>query len=376
MFSKIKTVSYSGVLFIVLLVSLCVGVGTSQAEGLFFSVQTDNAENEFVNNQLDLNVTPGMNIEQRIKINNMEDKAVVLQPYVTITRLNEDGEIEYVPAWELEEGSFPDLPSFFSFESEVEVPANKEIEYPISIQIPEESFDGMLKGALLFINKENNQIAGGIPIQIQEGDNLPVVTSLFGDLTLEESGAQDRFIVNLENSVLNELIIDNLSYQVFDDENQLVKEDAISLELPPESQFEWIIEFPYQDDPEGTYRLVIEADTSQQENPYSLEASFRIVDQDDMKKLELLSVNQAATKNSNINWVLWIGILLALVIIAIVIWLVKVQMKKKGAKSSVKGSKSKKTTSPRPKKSTSSKKPKERPVSKEKREKRKNSEDE
>lgn len=150
-------------LFILSLISILFtwfGTGAVEASTLKFYVEPQIPENQ-INKEasyFDLAMKPGE--EQIIKttlINDTEQE-VVVEVGKSMATTNLNGVVEYSEnEIEKDESLTYDFSELVKGKDEVTIPAQSEIDYELTIKMPEKSYEGIIAGGLTFIEKENEQ---------------------------------------------------------------------------------------------------------------------------------------------------------------------------------------------------------------------------
>lgn len=344
-------------LFILSLISILFtwfGTGAVEASTLKFYVEPQIPENQ-INKEasyFDLAMKPGE--EQIIKttlINDTEQE-VVVEVGKSMATTNLNGVVEYSKNEIKKDESLKyDFSDLVVGEDEVTIPAQSEVDYELTIQMPKESYQGIIAGGLTFIEKEKeqadkeeeenslaieNRFALVIAVLLHEGD----VDSIEKNILLTDVGAAQ---VNLRNVIeanlqnpeaiyINNLAVDARVYPKGSKE-VLYEAKTLDMQMAPNTNFsypislngeeieagEYILDMVVYGDQDEAGKYVLENNDSEEkrfEQQWKFSKEFTVT----AKEAKELNANDVTIENSNRNWIYYaVGGLLLLVVVLLFI---------------------------------------------------------
>ena len=214
-----------------LLTSLGVG-GVAQAadvqSGTGFTYELHYPENQIEETgYFKLRMQPGQAQDLTIALTNQGEEDIVVEVSLQGAKTNSNGVLEYGPT-EIENDASLKFPfeELVTGEPTITVPAKSTVDYPLHIQMPETSFDGVVVGGIYLIQADSedgasgggggsmvvNKYAYAIATVLSESD-----TELAPDLTYNktyagQSNYRNTFFVNFSNTVA--AYVNNMSVEV------------------------------------------------------------------------------------------------------------------------------------------------------------------
>lgn len=343
-------------LFILSLISILFtwfGTGAVEASTLKFYVEPQIPENQ-INKEasyFDLAMKPGE--EQIIKttlINDTEQE-VVVEVGKSMATTNLNGVVEYSEnEIEKDESLTYDFSELVKGKDEVTIPAQSEIDYELTIKMPEKSYEGIIAGGLTFIEKENeqadkeeenslaieNRFAVVLAVLLHEGelDNIEstLVLNRVGAAQVNMRNVIEANLQNPEAIYINNLAIDARVHRK-GSSDVLYQSRTFDMQMAPNTNFsypislngeavdpgEYVLEMDVYGDanPEGEF--VVENNNSEEktfEHKWQFSKEFTVT----AKEAKQLNDSDVTVENSSKQWVYYaIGGLLLLIILLLVI---------------------------------------------------------
>ena len=188
---------------------------TIPAAAMDFSVRAVLPENQRQNGSqfFDIIVRPGQEQELMIEIVNLSDVEIVVLVETLTASTSRNGQINYTSRGELDESmkySFEDLVQ--TPESYHTIPAESSIHVPITLSIPDGSFDGAMLGSIRVlkeVTQEEKDAAGAVVNQFAHVTAVRIIQSedaesldpdfLMGDISAELVNYRASIIANIRN---------------------------------------------------------------------------------------------------------------------------------------------------------------------------------
>lgn len=348
-----------------------------EAGELNFSIKPIYPDNQADKNlgYYDLTVTPGQKQTIELELTNQADRAITVSITPTVATTSNSGQINYQDFdREINPTLKYPLTSILKLE-EKQVLQPKEVKkVPMTLDVPQESFDGMILGGLIIRQEDEeeedgegqiqivNKFVYEISVKLTEND-APVqpdleMLSARGSRYLKQNVMQAQ-LQNPEPAFLSKLKIAAKVYKK-GSQTPLYQKTDDNIDMAPNSDFYYSVPLKVKKDgveknmafEAGKYEMEIMASNEQGE--WKFRKEFEIT-QDEAKKM-----NEEAEETDEleypINWVLWISIGAGafLVILIVVIWLtLSLSKRKKQKQRAQRKSKNKSKSS---KKSSSNKK--------------------
>jgi len=188
---------------------------TVQAEAsMGFSVTPSFPENQLSNSGFyDLRITPGQQQDIIVTVSNPTDTEIVVAVEAFTVSTARGGTIDYSSTRINDET----LPYFMSeliaiSEPQVAVPPNSQIDVPLRLTAPDESFDGILLGSLRFLREPTeaeaqssgaimNRYAHAVAIRLSMNDRELDADFALGEITSQITNARASIVVDVRNPV-------------------------------------------------------------------------------------------------------------------------------------------------------------------------------
>lgn len=323
-----------------LLVGVILGSSQSLVEAaeLNFGVKAILPDNQInkENSFFDLRMTPGQEQTVEVEINNVIDKEIELHTFVSAAGTNVNGVIDYPqPTKETkydESLKYP-LPTLVSLAETVKVPAKATIKVPVTIKMPNESYDGMIVGGISFYQKEEEddqekQTSGmGVKNKFMYRLGMKLVetdTAVEPDLKLlgvkaGQVNYRNAVMANLQNpeaEVLNGL---KLEAQVFQkgSNTPIFAAGKDNMKVAPNSNFDYPVYLGKKAFKAGKYTLKLVA-TADNDKKWEFSKDFEITQKEAEKYNEESSI-QLDYETDWIKWAIIGGMILVAVIVVIVV---------------------------------------------------------
>lgn len=317
-------------LFIVIISLLVVLPKLAYANEMNFSVKAILPENQRDNTHtyFDLNVVPGTTQVVEVELKNETDKDVTVQTVSNTAITNDNGIVEYTNEKpKLDKSLVTPFSKLASVQSEITIPKQSSIRLPITLKIPEKSFDGVILGGLYFKEKETdqetkkskddvqieNKFSYTIGVLLAESPEMVLPDLVLNDVKATQKVGRNVITANLQNpkaALLSNLTVDAKVYEA--DSNQLLHEEKqTSLRMAPNSNFNYSVSWGNEAFQTGDYRIEIDATDGNQN--WHLKKNFKI------KAKEAKEYNNTAVHiaQKSTPWIYWLmgGIIIALLIV-------------------------------------------------------------
>ncbi|WP_218775510.1 DUF916 and DUF3324 domain-containing protein [Oceanobacillus senegalensis] len=327
-----------GLLFVVSEVSAASGeVG--------YSVRAIIPENQLDKNQtyFDLRMKPGQEQEIHVEVYNRSKEEAQFMIHITNAKTNRNGIIDYTNTTQTEWDEtliYPMTEIASIDEQRFRIPAGESNVIPITLQMPEEAFDGMILGGIYLEKVTNEETAEKQAVQIKNKYSYVIGLKLTEtDVEVEpelhvkkvEPGLvnyRTAIIATIQNS--KPVIVDNLMLEatVLDASGKEVNQTKVEdYRMAPNSTMDFTIDWNYQDFDPGTYTLKLHAKTG--EHSWNWEEAFEI------EKDEIQDINKKAIKeteidqdDSNVTTYIIIGLIgVIFILIGVIVYLVRSRLR-------------------------------------------------
>ncbi|WP_242141904.1 MULTISPECIES: DUF916 and DUF3324 domain-containing protein [unclassified Bacillus cereus group] len=306
---------------------------TTYAAEMKFAVTAVIPENQIDKNQtyFDLKMKPGQKQTLQVQMKNDTDKEVVVETHANTAVTNSNGIADYSmtnPQFD----STLKIPfsKIAKVQKETKIPAKSTVTLDVNIEMPNESFDGVILGGLYFTEKEDekakgksdnvqikNKYAYAIGVVLRETD-----TEVKPDLKLNEIkpgqvNARNVVTANLQNTkaaMLKHLTVDAKVYTE-KGKNVLHETKKEDLRMAPNSNFDYAISWDNKALEPGTYRLEMKATDGDQKWEWTKKFT---IEGDKAKELNKTAVE--AQKDYTMYYIIG-GILLFILLLILVFWL-------------------------------------------------------
>lgn len=273
------------------LIFLTIYVTGIHASEFNFSVDIDIPENQIDKEKtyLDLLMKPNQKQEIPYTLYNDTSKDIIVEMVIHSATTNSNGVIEYGDSeGENDESMKYNISDLAKVDKEVTIPANSSVTKTLTLQAPEKSYSGVIAGGITFKEKEM--------IQDKQSDTLGIVNKFSQvkailirtsteevqpDLALISAEANQK---NIRNVISLKFKNDRAAYMfdlsttvdIYKDQNEnkylTLKRD--SLNIAPNSIFNFNVPLNGQKLEAGHYRVVVKGNT--EEKKWTLETEFDI----------------------------------------------------------------------------------------------------
>lgn len=220
-------------LFIVIISLLVVLPKLAYANEMNFSVKAILPENQRDNTHtyFDLNVVPGTTQVVEVELKNETDKDVTVQTVANTAITNDNGIVEYTNEKpKLDKSLVTPFSKLASVQSEITIPKQSSLRLPITLKIPEKSFDGVILGGLYFKEKETdqdtqknkedvqieNKFSYTIGVLLAESPEMVLPDLVLNDVKATQKVGRNVITANLQNpkaALLSNLTVDAKVYE-------------------------------------------------------------------------------------------------------------------------------------------------------------------
>lgn len=290
----------------------------------------------------DLRVAPKSEQVVELKLRNDTTKDVTVEPSVNSATTNLNGVVEYGATKAKKDSTLPiDLKEIVSVASEVTIPANQEIKLPITIKMPDRTFDGILAGGITIKEKDNsksdsntssdtqglaiqNKYAYVVALLLNQNDQ-PVEAKLeLNDVVPSQVNARNVINANLHNvksDYINSLDVE-ATITKKNESTALYTSSKKNMQMAPNSNFNYPISLNGEKLKAGKYTLKLNAQAK--EGKWSFTKDFTI-SETDAKKYN----SQDVSIKKDWTWVyILIGILLILIALFLIFFIIRRNRKK------------------------------------------------
>lgn len=329
------------------------GRGVS-AEEMSFSVEAQLPANQVDKNKtyFDLRVTPGVQEELKVAIQNNKDQEVTVKIQANTAVTNNNGVIDYAVAKpELDKSLEVPFASIAKVEPEVVLAAREKKVVTIPVAIPSNAFNGIILGGLHFSQKETatetkaetgmqieNKFAYVIGVRLSENDGD--VESDLNLLTVEAAQRNYRNVVEarLQNPmprILGNMVVTADVYTENNRETPIYHSKQDNLNMAPNSNFGYGITMANKSFKAGKYvlKMTVEADGK----TWPFEKAFEIK-AEEAKKFNDQAVDLLEEETNYWPYLIG-GSVLVVLIIGLVSWLVYQKRQQAAIKRKAKKSK-------------------------------------
>lgn len=329
----------------ILLFTVCIlglfGVNV-QAADMKYSIEANIPENQIDKNltYFDLKMEPGKKQTISMTLRNHSDKASTfsIEPHAAST--NRNGVIDYSKKLEKKDGSMKySFEELITGETKHTLQPNEQKKVEFTIQMPEESYDGIILGGF-YIHKEANQAEKDEEKSVQIKNDYSYVIGI--KLTEASKEVEPKLqlnevqpnlenyrtvvTANLQNTepvIVSGLSVDAKVYKKGSDSVlHETKKDGMS--MAPNSNFDFAINWDNQELKPGKYHLKLAA-KDKMNRTWEFEKDFEI------KGKESNSLNKEAVelKDDNTKWYIIIGVCVLLISILVVMLIIVMKKRRK-----------------------------------------------
>lgn len=289
------------------------------------------------NTYFDLRMTPGQEQTITLLINNTSSEDTTFQVKINQAYTNKQGFIDYADEKEAAKNKYPySLADIATVEPTVTVKKQSSLQLPIQLKMPKESFNGQILGAIQVL-KDSGENDSGITnsygyvlgLKLTETDVVVKRELQLKKVAAAASFGKTSVVATLENPTMD--AIGHLQYQaVITDakSNKEVRKVAYDndMQIAPNAKYDFAIDWDNKRLEPGTYKLHLEVKDAK-ENLWVFDEKFSISTKE-ANHINAITVDAAKQQNLPLWVLILIGILLALLLLA-VIWFILFKRRKK-----------------------------------------------
>ncbi|MBC1651007.1 DUF916 and DUF3324 domain-containing protein [Listeria booriae] len=269
-------------LIIPLLASTFIFPVTTDASEMNFSVSANLPENQMdkTKTYFDLKMSPGMEQTITVTMTNQTDDEITVLASVNTAVTNDNGIIDYSQTDpKLDETLIHPISNLTDSASEVVLAPNSSKEYPITIKMPNETFDDTILGGIHFQEKTEktntddaktiqieNKYAYIIGLMLRQNDTGVKADLQLNDITPTQINYRNVVTANLQNTeatILKDLEVDAKVFKK-DGTSVLHENFEDNLRMAPNSNFNFPVSWNNQAFKAGTYRMEMVARSGEQ----------------------------------------------------------------------------------------------------------------
>ncbi|PEM05459.1 cell surface protein [Bacillus cereus] len=325
-----------------LAVAICITVFNVKVEAaeMKFAVTAIIPENQMDKNQtyFDLKMEPGQKQMLQVQMKNDTDKEVEVETYANTAITNNNGITDYsVVIPEFDSTLKTPFSKIAKVQKETKIPAKSTVVLNVNIEMPTESYDGVILGGLYFKEKEDeedkkksegvqikNKYAYAIGVVLRETDAEVKPDMKLNEVKPGQVNARNVVTANLQNikpSMLKNLSVDAKVYTE-KGKDILHETKKENLRMAPNSNFDYAISWDNKALEPGTYRLDMKATDGDQKWEWTKKFT---IEGKEAQKLNDTAVE--AKKDYTLYYI--IGGILLLVALLVLVFLLGRRSKKK-----------------------------------------------
>lgn len=326
--------------FFLLSVKTVTLASTRDEENVGFDIQMipSDAQHDRNSSYFDLRLSPNEQKKISIQVNNTSNEDSTFDVQVNQAYTNAQGFIDYKDSRMSEENNYPiDIKNIVTYPKEIFLKAHESTTFQIDLQMPSQPFDGQVMAGIQ-VNKKvektaENSITNSygyiLGLVITETDN-----SVKRDIALKSVEAAVKFgqptiVANIENlkmDAIGHLVYDVTIIEKGSGKNILKKEYNSDMQLAPNSNYPFAIEFGDQRLVAGNYTLSLKISDAQN-NQWRFSKDFTIANKE-ATQINKLTIDQG--KESGLSWNIALNVIFfLLLLVAIICWFFR--KKKKGS---------------------------------------------
>lgn len=321
-----------------IMVTYVLGTEAVSAEEMSFSVEAQLPDNQRDKSKtyFDLRVSPGTKEELKVEIKNNKDEEITVQIQANTAITNDNGVIDYGELKpKLDKTLETPFASIAKVEPELILAPNEKKIVTIPVEIPKESFDGIILGGLYFTQKETdkeaktdagmqieNKFAYVVGVRLSANDE-PVESNLeLLDVAAGQRNYRNVIVATLQNPmprILGQMTVNAEVYAENDRKTVLYRTKQENLNMAPNSNFGYGIKMANKAFKPGKYvlKMTVEADGK----TWPFERVFEIT-ADEAKKFNDEAVDLVEEPNDYLMYIIIGGVILVVIIIGLVSWMV------------------------------------------------------
>ncbi len=315
-----------------------------EAAEMKFAVTAVIPENQVDKNQtyFDLKMEPGQKQTLQVQMKNDTDKEVEVETYANTAITNNNGITDYsVVDPKFDSTLKTPFSKIAKVQKETKIPAKSTVVLNVNIEMPTESYDGVILGGLYFKEKEDendknksegvqikNKYAYAIGVVLRETDAEVKPDMKLNEVKPDQVNARNVVTANLQNikpAMLKNLSVDAKVYKETG-KDVLHETKKENLRMAPNSNFDYAISWDNKALESGTYRLEMKATDGDQKWEWTKKFT---IEGKEAKKLNDTAVE--AKKDYTLYYIIGGGLLL-IVLLVLVFWLGRRTKKKEDEK--------------------------------------------
>lgn len=317
---------------VVTLIFTAVRVSASE---MSFSVQAVIPENQIDKTQtyFDLKMKAGQTQDLTVEMRNDTSEAVTVNVLPNTAITNQNGIVEYNNTNKKQDSSLKvSFKDIATVEKEITIPAKSQKQVKVHVQMPKESYDGVILGGLYFteksIEKQDNTSKGSqivnryayvIGVKLTETDKVVNPELRLNEVKATQVNYRNVFTANIQNyesAILKDLKIDGKIYKKGSDK-VLYSASRENLRMAPNSNFDYAISLDNKPFKSGKY--IFKGIAKSGSRKWNFEKEFEI------KGTTARNYNKSAVSLENdYTWVyLLIGLILFMILLIVIIILTK-----------------------------------------------------
>ncbi|CAM4208717.1 MULTISPECIES: DUF916 and DUF3324 domain-containing protein [Bacillus cereus group] len=262
---------------LLLIAFFMVNTFSAYAAEMKFAVTAVIPENQIDKNQtyFDLKMQPGQKQTIQVQMKNDTNKEVVVESFANTAITNSNGITDYSTVEPPMDSTMKNpFSKIAKMPKETKVPANSAVTIDVNLEMPSESFDGVILGGLYFKEKEDeasknkqegvqieNKYAYAIGVVLRETDVEVKPDMKLNEVKPTQINGRNVVTANLQNvkpAMLKNLSVDAKVYKE-KGKDVLFEEKKENLRMAPNSNFDYAISWENKAFDPGTYRVEITA---------------------------------------------------------------------------------------------------------------------
>ena len=300
----------------------------------------------------DLRMKPNQKQTVEMAINNTSNQEATYEISINQAYTNKQGFIDYADSnVNLDKSLKYSIQDIVTYEKEVTVKANESVQYPITIAMPADSFDGQIMAGIQVMKKEKtddsnsikNKVGYILGLNLTETDNEVKRKIELIDVKPEVSFGKTSVVATLRNPTMD--AIGKLKYVVNITDNAGENVRSITydsdMQIAPNSTYGLAIDWENKSLVAGDYKMNLLV-TDAKNNKWEFDEEFTITAKE-AKDINKVTVDVGKVNTPPIWLIILIGIVLVLIVIIVVLVIKKQKNNKSNSKKKVHTKKSKKS---------------------------------
>ncbi|MGG5357666.1 MULTISPECIES: DUF916 and DUF3324 domain-containing protein [unclassified Enterococcus] len=280
----------------------------AQAAEEFSVTPLDPETGESQSNYFDLLVSPGEEKILKVRVNNPNEEEITVEASFNTSMTNDAGATIYTE--ENKDTSLKTDISRFSVlsDSKITIPANSAKEVSLTINVPEDPFEGELIGGFYFRTPDEegsfsglkSNYAYAIAVRLREADEFPAPSMKLNHVYIDQESLQNYIRINLQNEaavLIKEL---NVKAEVYrkGEKDPVYAATSKQLRMAPNSNFNYGINLDTRHFKAGNYHCKVSGTANGQK--FSLETDFVI------EKEAARQLNETTIQETTEDHALWL----------------------------------------------------------------------